>query len=131
MKRTAGRSERLGSRFSVHISPSIHLRAAVVRQAACFIFWGPTGDPRRLESAPFAGYHCCVRLQFRVCATCRHLEVHEQGREFPAIADTEFMVFHCRLLGWTTREDYLMAKVEHALPAAPTHECPHWEEHAG
>ena len=35
--------------------------------------------------------------EHRICALCKHLEVVETGREFPAIADTEYAVFRCRI----------------------------------
>ncbi|MHB2017104.1 MAG: hypothetical protein ACYCW6_09185 [Candidatus Xenobia bacterium] len=70
-----------------------------------------------------------MRVQFRICATCRHLEVVEQGREFAAIADTEYTVFRCGKLGWTTREDYLMAPPSDNLPSSEAFDCPHWEEY--
>ena len=63
---------------------------------------------------------------WKICATCRHLETVEQGREFPGIMDTEYLVFRCRKLGWKTREDYLMEPVSQDLDAEPFH-CPHWE----
>jgi hypothetical protein len=69
-----------------------------------------------------------LRDVFRICATCRHLEILEQGREFAAIADTEFIRFRCRKLGLSGREDYLMAAVQETLPdPGETPECPHWE----
>lgn len=64
---------------------------------------------------------------FRICATCRHLDVVEQGREFAAIVDTEYAVFCCRKLGTTTREDYLMAPVPADLPAERPPSCSYWE----
>jgi hypothetical protein len=64
---------------------------------------------------------------WKICALCRHLEVVEQGREFPRIADTEYLVFRCRVLGWTTREDYLMAPVEKEIQEPRPFDCPHWE----
>ena len=64
----------------------------------------------------------------RICALCRNLEVVESGREFPTIADTEFMVFRCKVLGWTTREDYLMESNPTAgLGSQEEFNCPHWE----
>jgi hypothetical protein len=67
---------------------------------------------------------------FRICATCRNLDVLEEGREFEKIADSAYVVFSCKVLGWKTREDYLMAPVPTSLPgSAETFECPHWEMH--
>ncbi len=74
-----------------------------------------------------------VRVEFKICATCRNLQVQAQGEEFPGIADTAFTVFHCRVYKWTTREDYLMVP-----PLPPEGEnltvdpfnCPSWEEYA-
>jgi len=70
-----------------------------------------------------------TRDAFRICATCRHLEVLEQGRAFPQIVDTEFMRFRCAVLGISGREDYLMAPVEETLPTDPPATCPHWTAH--
>jgi len=70
-----------------------------------------------------------IREAFRICATCRHFEVLEEGVEFPGIADTEFIRFRCRLLGLVGREDYLMEPVEKCLPADGGATCPHWEGH--
>lgn len=67
--------------------------------------------------------------EFRICATCRHLEVLEQGREFASIVDTEYAVFRCARLGTVTREDYLMAPVPTELPAERPPACPFWEGH--
>ena len=65
----------------------------------------------------------------RICALCKNLEVVESGREFEGIADTEFMVFRCKVLGWTTREDYLMeSDPRQSLSKTPEDfNCPHWE----
>lgn len=64
---------------------------------------------------------------FRICATCRNLEVVDQGREFEQIADSEFIVFRCKVLGTCTRDDYLMAPVLEELPPDPGSTCPFWE----
>lgn len=71
-----------------------------------------------------------MRVEFKVCATCRHLEVREQGEEFPGIADTAYSVFHCRVYDWTTREDYLMAPIpiEGSELKIDPFNCPSWEE---
>lgn len=73
-----------------------------------------------------------TRLSFRICATCRHLEIVEQQREFPVIIDTEYIVFHCSILDWTTREDYLMAPIPAELPRPvdPLFDCPYWTPHS-
>lgn len=63
----------------------------------------------------------------RICALCRNLEIVEQGREFEQIADTEYAVFRCRALGWTTREDYLMAPVQGDLGESKPFDCPLFE----
>lgn len=71
-----------------------------------------------------------LRRAFRICATCRNLEVVEHRREFESIADTEYIVFRCRVLGWTAREDYLMAPTVTEIPAEPEiFDCPHWAAH--
>lgn len=64
---------------------------------------------------------------WRICALCRHLEAVEEGREFPGIVDTEYMVFRCRRLGWKQREDYLMEPVREDLEPADPVGCPYWE----
>lgn len=67
---------------------------------------------------------------WKICALCRNLEVVEQGREFDQIADTEYMVFRCRVLGWTTREDYLMdADPSASVGRSESADCPYWEPH--
>ncbi|MEW6283972.1 MAG: hypothetical protein AB1758_35495 [Candidatus Eremiobacterota bacterium] len=69
-----------------------------------------------------------VEQGWRICALCRNLEVVEQGREFPQIADTEFMVFRCRVFGWTSREDYLMQPSPEAIDTEEKpFDCPRWE----
>ena len=68
-----------------------------------------------------------VKDEWKICALCRHLETVEQGREFEGIADTEHRVFRCRVLNWTTREDYLMKPVPQKLEASEPFHCPHWE----
>lgn len=67
---------------------------------------------------------------WKICALCRNLEMVDQGREFEKIADTEYMVFRCRVLGWSTRENYLMDSdpAGNIGPVEPT-TCPHWEPH--
>lgn len=71
-----------------------------------------------------------TRDAFRICATCRHLEVLEQGRTFAMIVDTEFMRFRCAVSGATGREDYLMAPVETELPSEAPKGCRYWASHA-
>ncbi len=67
---------------------------------------------------------------FKICALCRHLEVVEQGREFEQIADTEYVKFRCKVLGWTSRDDYLMdSDPSTSLKEPEPFECPHWEAH--
>lgn len=64
---------------------------------------------------------------WKICALCRHLETVEQGREFPGIVDTEYLVFRCRRLGWKHREDYLMEPVREDLEPVDPAGCPYWE----
>ena len=64
---------------------------------------------------------------WKICALCRHLEKVEEGREFPGIVDTEFMVFRCSKLGWKRREDYLMEPVSEVLEPPEASHCPYWE----
>ena len=65
---------------------------------------------------------------FRICALCRHLKMVESGREFPAMADTEFAVFRCDVFGWSTREDYLMdSNPARSFAKQEAFDCPRWE----
>ena len=69
-----------------------------------------------------------IKKAFRnICATCRHLQVVETGREFDKIVDTEFTKFSCRMLGWQKREFYLMAPVDQDLSENQPRKCPFWE----
>lgn len=65
----------------------------------------------------------------KICALCRNLQVVDSGREFEQIADTEYMVFRCRVLGWTSREDYLMDSDPAALLLEKDEpfDCPRFE----
>ena len=66
--------------------------------------------------------------EYRICALCRHLEVVEQGQEFPGILDTEYRVFRCRVFGWSTREDYLMGSdAQQSFAKQEPFDCPRWE----
>jgi hypothetical protein len=70
--------------------------------------------------------------QFRICALCRNLELVEQGREFPQLADTEYAVFRCRIFGWSTRDDYMMESPESIQARFARQEefdCERWEAH--
>ncbi|MBN9416459.1 MAG: hypothetical protein J0I12_13530 [Candidatus Eremiobacteraeota bacterium] len=49
-----------------------------------------------------------IKKEHRICALCKNLEVLDQGREFPGIADTEYIKYRCKIFGWSNREDYLM-----------------------
>jgi hypothetical protein len=69
-----------------------------------------------------------IRAFRNICATCRHLAALETGREFEKIIDTEFTTFKCDVLGWKTREFYLMAPVEKDLSNTKTQICEFWEE---
>jgi hypothetical protein len=64
---------------------------------------------------------------WKICALCRHLETVEEGREFPLIVDTDYLVFRCRRLGWKRREDYLMEPVPEDLEPPEVSVCPYWE----
>jgi hypothetical protein len=71
-----------------------------------------------------------VKQQHRICALCRHLQLTESGREFPAIVDTEFAVFSCKIFGWSTRENYLMdtaSDAQRKFLAQEQFECERWE----
>ena len=62
-----------------------------------------------------------------LCATFKHLDVLETGREFDRIVDTEFTHFNCKMLGWKKKEFYLMAPVEKELKT-DVRICEFWEE---
>ncbi len=66
-----------------------------------------------------------------ICATCRHLQVLETGREFENIMDTQFTKFSCSALGWQTREFYLMAPVDKDLSQNQPRHCSFWEPWEG
>lgn len=68
---------------------------------------------------------------FRICALCRHFRVLEARREFPHIADSEYLRYECDKLGWKGREDYLMSAeptLEYRSNPHQAFDCPHWEE---
>lgn len=67
-------------------------------------------------------------MSVKICATCRHLKVLDQGREFELIIDTEYTLFGCDLLKWKKKEFYLMAPVEENLEDDSDRVCPFWEE---
>lgn len=66
-------------------------------------------------------------MPWKICATCKHLSIAETGREFEKIADTEYIVFKCNILGWESREDYLMEPVETDLSDFDHKICEFWE----
>ena len=67
---------------------------------------------------------------FKICALCKNLEVLEQGREFEQIADTEYVKFRCKVLGWTSRDDYLMdPEPASGVGKDEPFDCPYWEAH--
>ncbi|MDQ7826287.1 MAG: hypothetical protein RDV48_26025 [Candidatus Eremiobacteraeota bacterium] len=63
----------------------------------------------------------------KVCATCRHLKVLDQGREFEYIIDTEYTLFECEVYRTRTKEYYLMAPVPESIDEKPV-TCEYWEE---
>lgn len=63
-----------------------------------------------------------------LCATCRHLKILEVGREFEKILDTEYTLFRCAVLGWETKEFYLMAPVGDPSAETPSRICEFWED---
>ena len=66
--------------------------------------------------------------EHRICALCKNFEVTEQGREFPGIADTEYVKFRCRIFGWSNREDYLMdSKPAQKVAAQEAFDCERFE----
>jgi hypothetical protein len=65
--------------------------------------------------------------QMKTCATCRHLKVVEQGREFELILDTEYTLFQCGVLNWKKKEFYLMAPVPRELDDTGDTACEYWE----
>ncbi|MFN8607651.1 MAG: hypothetical protein U0931_08975 [Vulcanimicrobiota bacterium] len=69
-----------------------------------------------------------MKRQHRICALCKHLEMVESGREFPAIADTEYAVFRCKIFGWSNREDYLMdSEPAQKFAKQEAFDCERWE----
>ncbi len=81
---------------------------------------GSRGAGREVFAMPEEGW--------KICALCRNLEVLEQGREFEQIADTEFIVFRCKVFNWTSREDFLMKPPSGKLDETePPFDCPHFE----
>ncbi|MFP4496844.1 MAG: hypothetical protein ACLFQV_01435 [Vulcanimicrobiota bacterium] len=65
-----------------------------------------------------------------ICATCKHLQAVEKGREFDKIVDTEFTTFSCNILGWKKKEFYLMAGND-SINHQKKQECQYWEEWHG
>ena len=64
----------------------------------------------------------------KICATCKHLKPLEEGREFEKIIDTEYTIFTCEVLGWKTKEFYLMAPIGDIFASMRDYkECPYWE----
>ena len=69
-----------------------------------------------------------MKRQHMICALCKHLEMVESGREFPAIADTEYAVFRCKIFGWSNREDYLMdSEPAQKFAKQEAFDCERWE----
>ncbi|MBS2038819.1 hypothetical protein JST97_27810 [bacterium] len=69
-----------------------------------------------------------MKRQHRICALCKHLEMIDCGREFPAIADTEYAVFRCKIFGWSNREDYLMdSEPAQKFAKQEAFDCERWE----
>ncbi len=66
-------------------------------------------------------------MTVKICATCKHLQVIEQGREFQYIIDTEYTLFKCALANKTVKEFYLMIPVEEELKVETKNECIFWE----
>ena len=67
---------------------------------------------------------------FRICALCRHFRVDDNGQEFPGIADSAYIRYSCAVLGWESREDYLMDSEPteaYQKTQQPDFDCPHWE----
>ncbi len=65
--------------------------------------------------------------QIKTCATCKHLNVLEQGREFELILDTEYTLFKCTILNWEKKEFYLMTPVPEELSDVDDRVCDYWE----
>lgn len=68
-------------------------------------------------------------LPFQICATCKNLQIVEQGCEIEHILDTAYVTFRCSLAGWETREYYLTipASNAHVIEDKPF-ECIFWED---
>jgi len=71
-------------------------------------------------------------VAIKICATCKHLKVIDQGREFDRIIDTEYTLFECDRLKKRTKEYYLMAPVREQLDIDDSENpCPFWEPWKG
>jgi hypothetical protein len=67
-------------------------------------------------------------VTIKICATCIHLKVLDQGREFDLILDTEYTLFECEKLNQRTKEFYLMVPVNDCLELnEPESICSYWE----
>ncbi len=64
---------------------------------------------------------------WKICALCRNFEVLQQGREFEQIADTEYIVYRCKIYNWTGREDFLMKPPTGRVDEDKPFDCPHFE----
>jgi hypothetical protein len=67
-------------------------------------------------------------VNVKICATCKHLKIIDQGREFEFIADTEFTLFECQIFKVNKKEFYLMAPVEEELKESSETCCEFWED---
>lgn len=62
----------------------------------------------------------------KTCATCRHLDIAEEGYEVPGLLDTAYLKTRCPILGWEIKEYYLLPSPSDREPREPL-ECPFWE----
>ncbi len=64
---------------------------------------------------------------WKICATCRFLEVEEQEREIPELIDTEYAVFRCSKVRARQREYFLLEPVDKVIDTEEHRVCPYWE----
>lgn len=67
-------------------------------------------------------------MTIKICATCKHLKVLEQKREFEHIVDTEYTLFQCEVFECKIKEFYLMAPVKEELKDNNDFMCEFWKD---
>lgn len=65
----------------------------------------------------------------KLCVTCRHFILVEEGREFENIADTQYQQYRCRCFGRKTKKEYfLMSLPQDTLAVQEETLCEFWED---